>query len=490
MKEMLHWLDKRVQLTPESLAVETVSGEVITYRELREKAQDFAGKIKVHYSKKLTGQVAILAENSLDMVVAILGCTYLDCPLVLLNTKLSKKEWQYQVEDADVSLVICDSIYEEAVAEVTSDKVAVVCTSEIEKLSVVKTQFKTHIELSDVATLMYTSGTTGKAKAVEQSFENHWWSAISSALNLGIDTKDKWLVSLPLYHISGLSSLFKSLIYGMPILLMEKFDATFVHNAIMTKEVSIISVVSLTCKRLLEELGDDNYPSTFRCMLLGGGPAPLSLLEEAKEKQVPIFQTYGMTETCSQISTLAPTDAMDKIGSAGKPLFPAELEIRGKDGVLEPLTVGEIVVKGPMVALGYHNNSIATKESFRSNWLYTGDLGYVDNDGFLYVVDRRKDLIVSGGENVYPAEIENILLTHPLIKEAGVTGVPDEKWGSVPVAFVVSSQAINKKELEKFCKEKLATFKTPKDFCFVEALPRNATNKLVRHRLQELYLER
>ncbi len=174
---------------------------------------------------------------------------------------------------------------------------------------------------------------------------------------------------------------------------MEKFDEDMVHHAIMEKQITIVSVVTVMVQRLLERLDSENYPNRLRCFLFGGGPAPKVLLERAKEKGIPVFQSYGMTETTSQIVTLSAGDALDKLGSAGKPLLPAQLKINnpGSDGV------GEIVVKGPMVTPGYYKNPEANEKSFKDGWLYTGDLGSVDEQGFLYVVDRRTDLIISGG---------------------------------------------------------------------------------------------
>src|SRR5690606_250483 len=214
------------------------------------------------------------------------------------------------------------------------------------------------------------------------------------------------------------STSIKSLIYGMPIYLLEKFDVKKVHAALMNKEITIISVVTIMVQQLLTELGENRYPETLRCMLLGGGPAPKPMLEMAKEKGIPVYQSYGMTETASQIVTLSPQHALDKIGSAGKPLFPAQLKIENPDDE----SVGEIVVKGPMVTHGYYENEKANQLAFHNGWLKTGDMGYVDEDGFLYVVDRRKDLIISGGENIYPSEIESVLTGMKEIKEVGVTG--------------------------------------------------------------------
>lgn len=237
----------------------------------------------------------------------------------------------------------------------------------------------------------------------------------------------------------------------------------------------------------LEALGESELPDHVRCLLLGGGAVPEPLLEKVSVKQLPLFQSYGMTETSSQIVTLSANDALDKIGSSGKPLFPASLKILEpqKDGI------GEIAVQGPMVMRGYDQNEAANKASFENGWFKTGDLGYTDSEGFLYVVERRTDLIISGGENIYPSEIENVLLDMVGIREAAVVGRHDSKWGQVPIAFIVTKDVVlSEQEIMGQAKERLASYKVPKKVYSIDALPRNASNKIMRHQLQEKLTER
>lgn len=468
---------KRANLSPNDLAIETME-EQWTFKQLYKKALSFAEKIAFLKGK----HVAILSDNSLDIIVAFWGCTLLETKIIFLNTKLSERELIQQCETADVDAIIGQSIF---LQQLESFTCPIYSYKEIEALSPAgKVEISTDINLNSICSMMFTSGTTGAAKAVTQTYDNHWSSAIASSLNLGLESRDKWLICLPIFHISGLSTVIKSVIYGMPIFLMSSFDAVKINQVIETRGVTHISVVSTTCQRLIENLGDKRYPTTFRCMLLGGGPAPKPLLEKAAQKDIPIIQTYGMTETCSQISTLSMKDALQKIGSAGKALFTASLEIRQGDKKLSAHQIGEIVVKGPMVTQGYYQADSANMESFRSEWFYTGDMGYVDDDGFLYVVDRRSDLIISGGENIYPAEIEEVLLSLDGIKEAGVTGIEDEEWGQVPIAFLVTEKSWTENELKVYCEENLARYKIPRKFYFCDSLPRNATNKLQRHLLK------
>ncbi|MFL6557236.1 MAG: o-succinylbenzoate--CoA ligase, partial [Bacillus sp. (in: firmicutes)] len=344
------------------------------------------------------------------------------------------------------------------------------------------------ISLSDICTIMYTSGTTGNPKGVIQTYGNHWWSSVGSALNLGFIEGDCWLCSVPLFHISGFSILMRSVIYGMPIVLHDHFDVEKTINDIHEKRVTIMSVVGTMLTKIVDALHERRLPAQFRCMLLGGGPAPLPLLKACVEKEIPVFQTYGMTESSSQIVTLAPEYSLTRLGSAGKPLFPSQIQIVTEDGAVAASGVpGEIVIKGPNVTTGYLFRPDISEEKFSNGWFHTGDIGYLDEAGFLYVLDRRSDLIISGGENIYPAEIEAVLLAHPNVSEAGVTHAEHNVWGQVPVAFIVKREETNLsgEELEKFCQQQLAKYKVPKVFYFTKVLPRNASKKLLRRELRE-----
>ncbi|MCT2535848.1 o-succinylbenzoate--CoA ligase [Aquibacillus koreensis] len=487
MEIMQHWLDKRAALSPDDTAIEHPMNGSITFKQLRDQAQSFSRKV-AQLGVMPGDAIAIYSNNSIDMVTAIHGLSYIGAVVVLLNTRLSNQEIVYQLTDSNVSFVLTgDDLYENGVEIAQSRQCEVQSFEQVSRLDEKQLSLKKEIALEDTYTIIYTSGTTGFPKGVQHTFGNHWWSAISSALNLGLDPRDKWLASLPLFHVGGFSILMKSVIYGMPVYLLDHFDADKVHQGIVENGVTIVSVVSVMLDRLIDRLGEQTYPEAFKCMLLGGGPAPKVLLEKAKACLVPVYQTYGMTETSSQIVTLSPSDALRKLGSAGKPLFPAQLKIVNQDSVITNDEIGEIFVKGPMVTPGYYQNDEANSKSFHNGWLATGDLGYLDNEGFLYVVDRRKDLIISGGENIYPAEIENVLLGMSGIVEAGVVGKDDEKWGQVPVAFVVKNEnSLHESAVIAYCLEKLAKYKTPKHIYFLDALPRNASNKLVRHKLVDL----
>jgi O-succinylbenzoic acid--CoA ligase len=242
-------------------------------------------------------------------------------------------------------------------------------------------------------------------------------------------------------------------IYGQPVVVHESFDPEAVNRAIDAEGVTIISMVSTMVQRTLEARGDKPCPPTLRCILWGGGPAPKLLLEECARRGLPVVQTYGLTEAASQVATLSPEDALRKVGSAGKPLLPTELRIE-RDGVEAAVgEAGEIVVRGPTVTPGYADRPEANAGAFRD-----------------------------------AAEIESVLRSHPAVEEAGVIGVPDERWGQAPLAFVCVREAISEAELKTFCASRLARYKVPTQIRFIEALPRNASGKLLRRELSELWV--
>ena len=342
------------------------------------------------------------------------------------------------------------------------------------------------VDLSAVHSVIYTSGTSDRPKGATLTYGNHLWSAIGSALNIGLRSDDRWLACMPLFHVGGLSILLRSVIYGTAAFVHQSFDAEAVNRAIDEERTTIISAVSTMLLRMLEARGERPYPDTLRCVLLGGGPAPGSLLEECERRGLPVVQTYGLTEAASQVTTMAPGDS--RPGSAGRPLFTTEVRIENANGAAAAAgETGEIVVRGPVVTPGYLNNPDATAQALRDGWLHTGDTGYLDNDNYLYVLDRRDDLIVSGGENVYPTEVEEALCAHPAVLEAAVISLPDEEWGARVAAAVAlrDGATADVNELTAFCRRRLAAYKTPREIRFVDELPRNAAGKLLRRTVRD-----
>lgn len=317
----------------------------------------------------------------------------------------------------------------------------------------------------DPLTRVLTSGSSGEPKPVELTAANHLWSAMASAANLGVRPDDAWLCPLPLNHVGGLSILIRSAIYGTAAVIHDGFDVDAVAEAFASGRATLASLVPTQLVRLLDAGAAIERP---RLLLVGGGPLPVDVLAEALARGATVVQSYGLTEACSQVATLAPEEARERAGSAGRPLL--GVEVRTADA--------EIHVRGPIVAPG---------AAAADGWLHTGDLGRVDRDGYLWVEGRRGDLIVTGGENVRPERVEEVLAAHPDVAEVAVAGAEDREWGQAVVAFYEPrpGSAPDEEELRAFARERLARHEVPKRFRRVAELPRTASGKLRRRALIE-----
>ncbi|MGM0903266.1 MAG: o-succinylbenzoate--CoA ligase [Bacillota bacterium] len=488
MKQIVpNWLKKRAELTPNRIAI-MFEGDEYTFKQVFESAARVAAQLTGIGLKK-GSSAAVLISNHVDSVMILYALQMLGVRAVILNNRLTSKELLWQLEDSNAEVLLYENAFMEKVTKIKNTYQHVVLEKEeLFKGNCANANLQEEYDLDDVTTIMYTSGTTGNPKGVLQTFGNHWWSATASALNLGLTDGERWLCAVPIFHISGYSILMRSLIYGMTVILHHSFKEREAIEEIISNRVTMMSVVSTMLMKMNDILEVGQMPVTFRGMLLGGGPAPLSLLEDCKRKSIPVYQSYGMTETASQFATLAPEYGIEKLGSAGKALFPNQIKIIDEGGnVLTNGSEGEILVKGPNVTPGYLNREQETNNTMNNGWFHTGDIGYLDKDGFLYVLDRRSDLIISGGENIYPAEIESVLLSHEDVVDAGIVGMEHPNWGQVPAAFVVKKKVatISENDLENYCREWLAKYKVPKSIRFVEELPRNAAKKLLRKELRE-----
>ncbi|MCP3141984.1 o-succinylbenzoate--CoA ligase [Pyxidicoccus xibeiensis] len=335
--------------------------------------------------------------------------------------------------------------------------------------------------------VLFTSGTTGRPKGAVLTEGNFRASARASAANLGEHSQPRWLGTLPLFHVGGLAMLTRTAYEGGCLLLHERFDADAVNRALEAEGVSHASLVATTLERVLDARRDAPVPPSFRLALIGGGPVPALLLERARSAGLRALQTYGLTEACSQVTTERPTEADGR--TAGPPLPGLEVRIVDEAGTVRaPGEEGDIEVRGPTVMAGYWQRPEATREVLRDGWLRTRDVGVLDARGRLTVLSRRTDLIVRGGENIYPAEVEAVLANHPAVQEAAVVGVPDARWGEVPVAFIAPRAGQPRpgpEALEAWCRQSLAGFKTPARFTWVAALPRNAMGKVERTVLRQ-----
>ncbi|MDX6636882.1 MAG: o-succinylbenzoate---CoA ligase [Solirubrobacterales bacterium] len=437
-----NWLAQRALTCPDRLAV-CGEGTQLTYLELEREATSAARRLAAKGVRR-DALVVIRLRPCVEHVVALHALMKVGAIAYPVSTQLTEAELQAELDRTQPALVLSGA------------DGAGLTEADLPLLG--------EHDLDGIHCLIGTSGTSGERRTVELTYGNHLWSAVGSAFNIGVEPTDRWLCCLPMHHVSGLSIAMRSVIYGTGMVVHDGFDVDRVGESLEGDGVTIVSVVATQLVRLLEA-GIDLLP--LRAVLVGGGPVPVEVLEEAIGRGATVVQTYGMTETASQVTTLAPGDARRKLGSAGRPLLTTHLRIDG----------GEILVQGPTVAPG------AADED---GWLHTGDLGRIDEDGFLYVEDRIGDLIISGGENVVPAEVEAVLLRHPDVADVGAVGRQDDEWQEAVVAVVVlrEGSSPDPDELRRHCAEHLAPFKVPKRFEFASELPRTAAGKLLRRRLR------
>lgn len=474
------WLAHRAATLPRQPAVE-FHGATWTYADLDRWVSELASAA-LGAGARPGEPVALLAANSAAYVAALWAAARLGTPLAPLNWRLSMGELTWQVERLRAALLLHDAHFV-ANAKDIAERSGVRLLRIEGSLAAGPLPGAWPGSWTGDFVLMFTSGTTGRPKAARLTFENFFASATASAFNIGVNPADRWLACLPLCHVGGLSIATRSVIQGTTAVIHDTFDPVRVNYALREERITLLSVVPTMLARMLE-VDAAGYPPSVRAVLVGGGPVGRDLLERATARGLPVLQTYGLTEATSQVTTLAPSDALRRLGSAGKPLFTFQLRVDAPPGA-----AGEILVAGPNVFAGYLEDPEATERALRDGWLRTGDIGRLDEEGFLYVLDRRDDLIVSGGENVYPAEVEAALEAHPAVREAAVVGLRDATWGQTVAAAVVfePGSAVDWARLEGWLRERLAAYKLPRRWIAVEALPRTTSGKLQRHRVRDWF---
>jgi O-succinylbenzoic acid--CoA ligase len=478
------WLQQRSEQQPTRVAIASPDGSW-TYHELYDAACKYAASLR--NLGVLEGQrVAVLAKKGAHYALMLHALMQLNAVIVPLNWRLTGEELAQQLADCEAVMLLHDAACASLAADLCEFYQVRLGAHAIEQLPRSTEPIARHnVDLVRPHALIYTSGTTGRSKGAIITYQNHWWGAMASVLQLGLDANERWLVPMPLFHVGGMAVLIRSLIYGTTVVIHNGFDETAVNRAIEQEGITLLSVVPAMLQRMLDHRTRP-YPATLRSVLLGGSAAPRPLLEQALALGVPINQSYGLTEANTQVTTLQSVDALRKVGSSGKPLAVTRVAIETPDGLTHaPNVEGEIAIQGPTVVSGYYHRPEANARSFRDGWFYTGDIGVFDEEGYLFVLDRRADLIVSGGENVYPAEVESVLAQHPQVLESAVVGQADARWGQVPVAFVVAAGNVAEETLITHCRTHLAAYKVPKAVYLLKELPRNASGKLLRRALKE-----
>lgn len=493
---------RRAKTNPERLAL-IFEGEEIAYENLATRVRKQATLLQ-EKGVCVGDRVGFLGFNQPAFIETIYAAAALGAIFVPLNFRLTAEELTFIINDAGLHTLVCDAALQ-PVVEPVKDRLccrhyfAAVTASEgwpslidaRDRCEPLQDEVK--VEQSDVAVIMYTSGTTGLPKGAMLTHGNLMWNNINAHFAFGATRDDVLLTVAPLFHIGGLNvSTLHNFTLGSTLVLMRSFEPGAVLAAIDKYKVTGMfgapAMFLFMSQHKNFETTDFSQVNTFVC---GGAPAPESLLTLYAKREVNFCQGYGLTETAPFGSFLTPEWSMSKLGSAGQPPMYSELRIVGEDN--KPLADGErgeICMRGPNIMKGYWNRPEASAEAIdREGWFHSGDVGYLDDDGFLFICDRLKDMVISGGENVYPAEVESVLYKHKSISEVAVIGLQDEKWGEAVTAIAAlhDEQTLNLEELREFAATHLAKYKLPLRLHIVDELPRNPAGKVQKFILKEQF---
>ena len=463
------WIRDRARTTPDRVAIDFEDG-LVTCRELDEASDAWAAAF-AEAGLARGDRVATLTASSPEHVAVLFGCAKAGLTLLPLSWRLSPVELRHQLDDAEPALLLAAAEHEELAAATGHRHLRL----ERPGPGVRPPDMAPADE--DPLLLIYTSGTTGRPKGALLTHANCFWTNLSFDLTTGVSQDDVVLQVLPQFHVGGwnvqaLLALWK----GARLVLERQFDPARALRLIEEKRVTTMMGVPATYLFVAEQPGFESADlSSLRRAVVGGAPMPDALLETWAARGAAIVQGYGLTEAAPNVLCLPPEEAVRKAGCAGRPYPFVDVRLCGE---------GELQVRGPNVFPGYWRNPEATAEAFTADgWLRTGDVAACDDEGFYRIRGRLKEMYISGGENVYPAEIETVLHEHPRVADAAVVGVPDERWGEVGLAFVVAD-GVGEEELREWCRSRLARFKVPKGFRLVPEIPRNGLGKIRKDALQ------
>ena len=502
------WVRKWTAIQPHKKAV-IFEESSLTYEELSTQANQLANALRRKGTQK-GDRVGVLLYNSTEYVEIILALSTIGAILVPLNWRLSGAELEFILEDSGADTLIFGEEFTDVVRAIKpnipvkeGNYICVgkgICSWARNYEETIKGEppkeyeAKTSEDGEDPQIIMYTSGTTGLPKGAILSHRKTFYNVLNADIYYGLTSEDINLVSRPLFHSGGLLVNVAPMLYkGGTIILKKRFRPQEILEGIEKHRVTVIEAAATMFNFILQQCDLKKYDlSSLRCCVTGGERVPHSLLEECFNRGITISQIYGQTET-STLTWLPMRDAKRKLGSVGIPVFHGNVKVINKEGrEVKPGEVGEIIVSGPILMTGYWRRPQQTQEAITDGWLHTGDLAKRDDEGFFYVVDREKDMFISGGENVYPAEVEKVYLENPKISDVAVVGVPDEKWGEAGIVFIVmkNGEEMSEEDALKYSEGKLAKYKIPKHVEFLEELPMTGSEKIKRRNLREDYLNR
>jgi fatty-acyl-CoA synthase len=487
------WIRDRARTTPERVAIDC-HGRHVTYTELDTRSDRLAADLLAAGLRR-GDRVATLTGNSPEHVEAFFACAKAGFVLVPLSWRLSPAELAYQLDDCEPAVFLVEEEYEE-LADATLAEASV--RPEPRRLGEVgagESRVAVDVADDDPLFLIYTSGTTGKPKGALLTHANCFWTNVSFDLGTGMAGDDVALQVLPQFHCGGwnvqpLLTWWK----GGTVVLERSFDAERCLRLVAEKRVTTLMGVPAIYLFMAQEPGfDDADLSSVRRAVVGGAPMPEALLETWHARGIDIVQGYGLTEAAPNVLCLPAEDAVRKLGFAGKPYPYVEVALRDPESgrLLDGPGEGELVVRGPNVFAGYWRNPEASAAATADGWLLTGDVAERDGEGYYRICARLKDMYISGGENVYPAEVEGVLHEHPAVADVAVVAVADERWGEAGIAAVVVAEGheVDEAELIEHCRARLARFKVPRGVRFMDELPRSGMGKVLKDELRGVIVE-
>lgn len=484
-----------------------------TYREINNRVNRLAnGLIRLGFEKG--SRVAVMADNCHEFVEAYFAIAKAGLVIVPVSSRLTAAEVSYIIDNSDSAVMMYQEGFQDMVHKIKEDFPQIKYflpigngdrtggndyESFLEKFSEDEPEGKFSLREDDMVMIMYTSGATGKPKGVMTSHRNILANTMTLSFEHRIVPEDITLLVMPLYHNGGLWPLMVHFYRGGRVILLERFDVEEVLALVEKEKVTFLNLVPTTLIRLISPPDFEKYNlDSLRTIMYAGAPIALSKIQEAMRKlgEYRFYTGLGSTEASGSMLSLPNSEhalegpMAEKLSSVGRDSINVEVRVvdaKGRD--VKSGEVGEIIAKGDNIALGYWKLPAETAETFRNGWLYTGDMARVDSDGYVYIVDRKKDMIISGGENISSKEVEDVIFRHPAVHEAAVIGVPDEEWGEAVKALVALKPGMKATEQEiiDFCKDSLSSFKKPKSVDFLDELPKNPAGKVHKVELREKY---